>query len=196
MYRRRLSVRLTGWPFSGGGFCAVRCNASLGVDIPYFLSNASKEIVLPARTSLRAVSMILQNCGFVLSASDSRSTFRRDTRAATGRFFSVKTTVSCSEPSANSRSGRISFGICIVFICASPRRQRTTGGSARRKGRPAAGPYRPGGRRGTGLDRHPAGRDGLRRALRLLEHDSSPPLRLRFLSTIRRGSPGSGLHYR
>jgi hypothetical protein len=40
--------------------------------------------------------MILKNCGLVLNASDSLSTFLRETRAATGRFFLVKTNVSSS----------------------------------------------------------------------------------------------------
>ena len=34
--------------------------------------------------------MILKNCGLVLNANDSRSTFLSETKAATGRFFLVK----------------------------------------------------------------------------------------------------------
>ena len=81
-----------------------------------FSPKASRETVFPARISFLAVSMILKNCGLVLNANDSRSTFLSETKAATGRFFLVKTSVSSSIASATSRNDSISFGSFIAFI--------------------------------------------------------------------------------
>src|SRR5262245_21306083 len=64
--------------------------------------------------------MILRNTGLVLNAKDSRSTFLRETRAATGLFFAVKTRVSWFEISAASKKGSSSFGSFMAFICAIP----------------------------------------------------------------------------
>ena len=100
-------------------FC-VRFLLLLGAATRYFFSTASNEIVLPARTSFRADSMIRKNCGSVLNASDSRSTFLSDTKAATGRFFWVKTSVSPAESSAASRNDWNSLGSFIAFISLSP----------------------------------------------------------------------------
>ena len=113
------------------GFGRVRCVRLLGTGGSNFLSMASNVIAFPARISFRAVSMILQNAGFVLNAADSRSTFLRETSAATGRFLSVKTTVSCSEASANFNphfsppDGRSTREARHYFVALARRTQRT-----------------------------------------------------------------------
>lgn len=79
-------------------------------------SICSKERVFPAATSRRDLSISARNPGWVLSARDSLSTFRRGTIAATGRFRSVSTTTSSSSSLAYSASGREAFESARVFI--------------------------------------------------------------------------------
>jgi len=101
-------------------FLEVRSGRLLGAPAPNFCCNASIEIVLPVRTSFLALSMTFKNSRLVLNARDSRSAFLSETRAATGLFFLVKTSVSSFAASATFRNDWISFGSFIAFISVSP----------------------------------------------------------------------------
>jgi hypothetical protein len=74
----------------------------------------------PAAKSARDRWISFRNLGLVLSESDSRSTFRRGTIAATGRFLFIKTTISSSSSSAYSASGRNACDSLMVLISLFP----------------------------------------------------------------------------
>lgn|GEM_PF-1845336 len=84
---------------------------------------SSKERLLPATISRRDRSISSRKPGWVLRASDSLSTFRSGTIAATGRFRSVKTTTSSSSSAAYSASDRDAVESARVFISQIPPRR-------------------------------------------------------------------------
>jgi len=81
---------------------------------------SSSERFRPAAKSARDRWISLKNLGLVLSESDSRSTFRRGTIAATGRFLFIRTTISSSSSSAYSASERDACDSLMVLIGLFP----------------------------------------------------------------------------